>query len=452
MRLERNLELNQNNPKLVPTTFGIEDPSLGLLIEKHNELVLQKERMELKSGPQNPLLIDQQNQIKELRSRLLTNVRNLKQAYTISLEDISQKDAQLSDQIRNVPQLEKKLLQITRDQNVQEQLYAFLLQKREEAAISRASNIEDSRTIANARGLNAISPKKNLVLLVGILMGIMLPLFLISLKDFMNNKVGDIIQVKQSIDVPLLGIISHVKKRSGSLIIINSGSRSVVSDQIRNIRTAISLTGKGKGVKTILVTSFQPGDGKSFVSLNLAASYALLDKKTVMLEFDLRKPHISKDFGLEHNEGISSILSGKSTLDDLLVEVQGYDSNLFLLLAGNVPANPAELISGRMMSCLIKKLHERFDIIIIDTPSISLVPDASLLQQHADISLVVLRQDYTSRDVYTELKERITRHPDNPVYLLLNDVGKRKRYQSGYGYGGYGYGYGYGKGYYQKKK
>jgi len=446
--LVRDLELNQENPQLVPSTLGILEPSLGLLIEKHNDLVLQKERMQQKSGPKNPLVIDQQNQIRELRSKLLTNVRNLKKAYTISRDDISRKDAQLNNRIRTVPQLEKKLVQITRNQNVQEQLYAFLLQKREEAAVSRASNIEDSRTIVQARGLGVVSPKTTKVWALGILMGIMLPVALISLKDFMNNKVGDVTQVEQRTDMPLLGIISHVKKLK-SPVVIDSLSRSAVAEQIRNIRTSIGLTGKNKEwsfsgkikeVQTILVTSFQPGDGKSFVSLNLAAGYALLNKKTVMLEFDLRRPHISKDLGLDVQEGISSILTGKSALDDLLVEVQEYEGHLFLLPAGYLATNPAELISGPKMPCLIKMLRERFDYIIINTPPFSIITDATLLQKYADITLIVLRQDHTSRDVYTELKHRVARHPDNPVYLLLNDVGKRKRYQQR--------GYGYAKGYY----
>lgn len=442
--LERDIQLNEDNPQIVPSTFGIKDASLSLLIEKHNELVLQKERTQEKSGPKNPLLIDQQNQIKELRSRLLTNVHNLKQAYTISLDDISRKDAQMSNRIRNVPQLEKKLVQITRNQNVQEQVYAFLLQKREEAAVSRVSIIEDSKTIVSARSIGLVSPKREIIWALSILIGIMLPVALITLKDFMDNKIGDIEQVQQRTNLPILGAISHVKKLISS-IVITSNSRSAVAEQIRNIRTAIGFTGKGDGVKSILVTSFQMGDGKSFVSLNLAASYALLDKKTVILEFDLRRPHITKALGINATEGITSILSGKSTPDDLLIEIPGFNSNLFLLPAGYIPPNAAELISGPKMACLIKTLQERFDHIIIDTPPFTVVADATLLQQYADITLMVLRQAYTSRDVYAELKQRSTRYPERPTYLLLNDVGKRKRYQRSYGYN-------YGKGYYHEEK
>lgn len=439
--LQKDLELNQDNPQLVPSTLGIEEPSLGQLIEKHNQLVLQKERLQQKSGPKNPMLIDLQDQIKEIRSRLLTNVTNLKKAYTISLNDVSGQDMLLSNRIRNVPLLEKKLVQITRNQNVQQQLYAFLLQKREEAAVTRASNIEDSRTIVKARGLGIVSPKRNMAWTLSVLLGLVFPVILITVKDFMNTKIGDVLEVEQHTNVPSLGLISHVKKLN-SPVVINSQSRSAVAEQIRNIRTSISFTGKGQQVKTILVTSFQSGDGKSFVSLNLAAAYALLNKKTVILEFDLRKPHITKNLGIDAKEGISNILAGKSKLEDLLLEIPGYESNLYLLPAGYLPPNPAELISGSKMGCLIKVLKERFDHIIIDTPPFSLVTDAALLQQYADINLVVLRQDYTSKDVYAELKQ-VAHNPAIPTYLLLNDVGRRKRYQNGYGYSRYGYAKGY---------
>ncbi|HMG66780.1 MAG TPA: polysaccharide biosynthesis tyrosine autokinase, partial [Chitinophagaceae bacterium] len=449
--LEQNLQQNQDNPQLVPSTLGLEEPSLNQLIERHNDLVLQKGRVQQKSGPKNPLLIDLQSQIKEIRAKLLANVINLKQAYMISLNDVSQKDAQLNNLISNVPQLEKNLVQITRNQNVQEQLYAFLLQKSEEAALTRASNIEDSKTILQARSLGIISPKPKLVWLFSILMGFLIPLALISVKEFLNDRVGDITQVKQHTYLPLLGVISHVKKLRTS-VVIDSHSRSAVAEQIRNIRTSINYIGNGKDVKTILVTSFQPGDGKSFVSLNLAAGYALLNKKIVMLEFDLRRPHIAKDLGLDTEKGITDVLNGQSSLDDVLVEIEEYGGCLFVMPAGNLTFNPAELISGPAMSDLMKTLQERYDYIILNTPPISVVTDASLLQQYADITLVVLRQGHTSREIYTALKNRTAEHPDDPIYLLLNDVGKNRRYRGGYGYGGYEYGYGYGKKYYQRQK
>jgi len=434
--LEKDLKANEDNPKLVPSTLGIEEPSLGLLIEKHNELVLRKERVSQGSAAaKNPLLVDLDAQIKEIRSRLISNVANLKQAYAISLNDVAYKDAQLNSRIRSVPVMEKQLVQITRNQNVQEQLYAFLLQKREEAAITRASNIEDSRTILQARNLGPISPKPTMVWAFGGLMGLLIPITLIGIRGAMNNKIGDITEVQTHTDLPILGTIPHIKKLKNP-IVISSHSRTAAAEKIRSVRTAIGFTGKGRNVKTILVTSFQPGEGKSFASLNLAASYALLRKRTVILEFDLRKPQLIKSIGLTSKEGISNILAGRGSVDDLLIEVPEHEGMLYILPAGNLPPNPAELISGDQMEYLIKQLQERFDYIIIDSPPLGVVTDATLLQRFADITILVLRQNYTSNLVYEKLNQRAFQHSNQPTYIILNDMGRSKRYEDAYGYSG----------------
>lgn len=449
--LETDLLLNQENPSLVPSTLGIQEVSLASLVEKHNSLVLEKERIEKNKeiGPRNPLLIDLQQQVQETRRKLLSNVRNLKEAYQIALNDISRKDEQLRGRVRNIPQLEQKLVEIKRNQNVEEQLYAFLLQKREEAAVTLASNIPDSRTIVRARDLGQVSPKKKIIWTISMLIGLLAPLTCMIVGDFMNNKVGDVIEVQKKMNAPLLGIISHIRKIRSS-IIVTEKSRTVVAEQMRTLRTAIGFTGKGKDVKNILVTSFQPGDGKSFVSLNLAASYALLGKKTALVELDLRKPHIAKYLGIATQKGITSVLTGKISVANALIEIPGYNNELYLLPAGFLPPNPAELISDKRMNELMNELANSFDYIIIDTPPFGPVTDAALLQQYAHITLVVLRQGYTNKDAYTGLNQRILQNPEHPVYAVLNGVGWHRRYQKGYGYGRYGGYYGYGKGYFEE--
>lgn len=446
--LERELLLNQNTPGLVPSTLGIEDVSLTSLVEKHNALVLERERIQKNPeiGPQNPLLTDLKQQVQETRTSLLANVRNLKSAYEITLADISRKDEQLKRRIQNVPQLEQKLVEIQRNRNVEEQLYAFLLQKREEAAVTLASNIPDSRTIVKARGLGQVSPKSGSIWTIALLLSVIIPFAILFIIDFLNTKVGDANEVENKSNITLLGIVSHIKKIS-SPIIITARSRSVVAEQIRTIRTAITFTGAGKEVNKILITSSQPGDGKSFISINLAASYALLGKKTVLLELDLRKPHVTKYLNISATKGISSILAGKAGLEEVLVKLDGFDNNLYLLPAGHIPPNPAELIANNLMANLIKELESKFDYIIVDTPPFGLVTDAVLLQKHMDITLAVLRQGYTHRDVYERLNQRMAQNPEYPMYAVLNGVGWKRRYQDGYGYGKYG-GYGYGKGYY----
>ncbi len=446
--LENDLLLKQDSPGLVPSTLGIEESSLASLIEKHNTLVLQKDRAERNPeiGPKNPLITDLQLQVNEARRKLLDNVRNLKQAYEIALNDVSRRDEQLRGRLKSMPQLERKLVEIKRNQNVEEQLYAFLLQKREEAAVTLAASIPDSRTLVKSRGIGTVSPKSRMVWIAVFLVGILVPFVCMLLMDFFNNKVGDASEVEQKTHVPLIGLISHIRKIE-SPIVISQKSRSVVAEQIRTLRTAIGFAGRGKEVRKILITSSQPGDGKSFISLNLAASYALLGKKTVLVELDLRKPHVAKYVGVQAKEGISSVLVNKSQLGNVLIKVPNFDDELYLLPAGYLPPNPSELISTPNMEKLVNDLSERFDYIIIDTPPFGLVTDAVLLQKHVDITLAVLRQGHTIKDVYEALDQRKQRNPEYPLYAVLNGIGRRKRYQQKYGYGRYG-NYGYTKGYF----
>ncbi|HEX2848002.1 MAG TPA: polysaccharide biosynthesis tyrosine autokinase [Chitinophagaceae bacterium] len=446
--LERELMINQDNPGLVPSTLGIEEPSLAELVEVHNTLILQRERAQKDKelGPMNPLLVDLKEQVQEVRRKLLANVRNLKSAYLIVLNDISRKETQLKSRIGNVPQLERKLVEIQRNRNVQEQLYGFLLQKREEAAVTLASNIPDSRMIMRARSLGRISPKSKITWAIAVLVGLVVPLVIIITRDFMNNKVGDEQEVRQRVGIPFLGIVSHIRRIKSS-VIISDKSRSAVAEQIRSLRTAIGFTGKDKEVKTILVTSAQPGDGKSFISINLAASFALLGKKTLLIELDLRKPHVAKYLSINAAKGISNILVGKAALNDTIVAVEGYNDGLYLLSAGHLPPNPAELISSNRMISLMEETIKKFDIVVIDTPPFGLVTDAVLLQQFADITLVVLRQGHTNKDVYNDLNRLAYQTSDHPMYAVLNGVGWQKHYQ-GYAYSKYASSYG--KGYFKE--
>lgn len=448
--LEKELVLNQENPRLMPSTLGIIEPTLSALIARHNDLVLQKERIQQKAGSRNPLLVDLEGQIKDVRNSMIDNVRSLRTAYDMELDDIKRKDVQLNSRIRNIPQIEKNLLQITRDQTVKLTLYSFLLQEREKSAVTLASNISDTRNIDKARNIGQIAPVASTVWFMAWFFGIVFPILGLALVEMMDNKVGNLKEVQKKTMSPLLGEVSFIRKLD-SPIPVSKGGRSIVAEQFRTLRTAITYTGKGKNV--IMVTSHRPGEGKSFTSLNLAASYALLNKNVVILEFDLRKPGISKNLGIKPSIGISSYLAGEATLDEALIQVPDHDAgNLFLLPAGPLPPNPAELILSNQMDALIAELKSRFDYIIIDTPPFSVVTDANLLQQYADVSIVVLRQGYTFREVYEILNKRIIQFPEKPLYTILNGIGRTSKYDAGsYGYG-YGQAYGYGNGYFESEK
>ncbi|MCO5235637.1 MAG: polysaccharide biosynthesis tyrosine autokinase [Chitinophagaceae bacterium] len=438
--VEANLKANQDNPRLVPSGSGIAEPSLAEMIQTHNRLVLERERQVERLGPKNPIPVDLANQIANLRASLITNIGNLKKAYQIALNDINRKDAELNTLIRNIPQVQKNLVQIQRDQSVKEQLYFLLLQKREESAITLASTISDSRSIEQPRSVGIVAPKKALITALAFLLGLMIPIGIIYLISLFNNKIEGKDEVEQKCNAPVLGEISYVKK-DNSPIVVQKGSRSIVSEQFRAIRTNISFTRPGHSPGTLLVTSHRPEEGKSFTSLNLAASYALLNKKVVVLEFDLRKPRLSAALNIQSHSGISNYLAGSEpAVSNLLHEVPGFEQRFFLLPAGPIPPNPAELILGDKMPQMMEELKKQFDYIIFDTPPYGLVTDSSLLATHADISIVVLRQEFTFKWVLQELNKKLNDHPTQPLYTVINRVGESHRYGS---YKQYGYKYGY---------
>lgn len=428
----------------VPSTLGISDPTINNLSQKLSTLILQRDDLASRAGPRNPLLVNYEDQIKSLQSSLLDNIQKLKKGYGVALNDIQSKEAQFANKISSVPEQQKELIQIKRNQSVQEQLYYFLLQRREESQIKLASSTTDTRTVEQPYGVGQIKPNNQQVIGIGIFMGLFIPIAILLLIGFFDNKVEDKKEIEKSTFAPLLGEIQYVKKMDNP-IQITSKSRSVIAEQLRAIRTAISYTGKGEATKSILVTSQRSGEGKSFTSLNLAASYSQLGKKVVVLEFDLRKPRIARSLGLDPKIGISTYLSRDIILSDILIPLPEMDGNLFLLPAGPLPPNPAELILGDNMAKMMKHLNEFFDYIIIDTPPFSIITDATLLQQYADINIVVLRQGYTFKNVYQELNQRMVQFPNQPLYLILNGTGKRQEY-------GYTQNYGYGYGYFEDEK
>lgn len=438
--LEDNLRANQDNPKLALSGSSIAEPSLAEMIQTHNRLVLERDRQTERLGPKNPIPVDLTNQIANLRASLITNIGNLKRAYQINLDDLTKKDAELNTRIKNIPQVQKNLVQIQRDQSVKEQLYFLLLQKREESAITLASTISDSRSIEQPRSVGIVAPKKALITALAFLLGLMIPIGIIYLINLFNNKIEGKDEVEQKCNAPVLGEISYVKKDTAP-IIVQKGSRSIVSEQFRAIRTNISFTRPGHSPSILLVTSHRPEEGKSFTSLNLAASYALLNKKVVVLEFDLRKPRLSSALGIQSHKGISNYLAGSEpAISNLLHEVPGFEQRFFLLPAGPIPPNPAELILGERMKQMLDELKKQFDYIIFDTPPYGLVTDSTLLATHADISIVVLRQGFTFKWVLPELNKKINDNPAQPLYTVINRVGESNRYGS---YKQYGYKYGY---------
>lgn len=437
--LEENLRNNQDDSKLVPSGSGITDLPLNSLIESHNNLVLQRERQQERLGPKNPSVVDLGNQITNVRGSLIASIGSLKQSFRISLNDLAGKDAQLNAKIQSIPRIEKNLVQINRDQSVKQQIYFLLLQKREEASITLASNTPDSRRIERPRSMGIVSPQRKLVYFIAALFGLLIPIGIIYIMDLLNNKISGKDEVERKCKAPVIGEISYVKK-STSPIVVQKSSRSIVAEQFRAIRTNISFTRAGSSTKNILITSHRPSEGKSFTSLNLAATYALLKKKVVVLEFDLRKPRLSSALNITSEVGISNYLSTPDMkVDAILKEVPDFEKGFWLLPAGPIPPNPTELIISERMEQLMAELDKKFDYIIFDTPPYSLVTDSSLLSKYTDLSIIVLRQGFTFDWVLQEINKKVAESGAHPIYTVINRVGENSYYGNyrRYGYGEY---------------
>jgi tyrosine-protein kinase Etk/Wzc len=401
------------------------------------------------AGTQNPLYRDLTMQVKSVRQDLLENVKNLRKAYDIQLADVIIRDRRLAATMNSLPAMEKKLLEISRDRNVKEQIYLFLLQKREENAIALASAVKDTRTIelphASKQTYPLVLPTYGSAIALGFFLAI-IPMILI---DVFDDRIGSAKEIAAKCLAPLLGEINYLKHLNYP-IQIGQNSRTVIAEQIRSIRTNLNFTELGSELKTILVSSHIPGEGKSFTCLNIAASYAILQKKVVVLEFDLRKPRVLKSLGLTSKTGISNVLTGNAALSEVVMEVEGFEGHLFVMPSGPIPPNPAELILGKYMQPLMEQLRAQYDVVIIDSPPFSLVTEALLLKNHTDATIIILRQGYSKKDALKQINEKFLQEQTKKVYTILNGVNRTSRYsyytakysegysdQYGYGYNSY---------------
>jgi len=426
---------------LVPSTLGISDPTLLTLMQSYNELQLKRsEQVQAGAGPDNPIVKVMDHQLKKLRNDIKENTTNLLQGSQLAAAKLQQQNQDFEGKIRDVPHIQRDYIAIKRQQDIKQTLYLYLLQKREEAAITQAASVSNNRVIDDAKtDLIPIAPKKKLIYLAAFLLGVAIPGGLLYLKELLSRKITSRQDVEAHTDVPIFAEIGH-SKEAGPVVVV-SGGRGAVPEQFRNLRTNLSFVLGTASNRVILVTSSMGGEGKSFISLNLSMTYALLGKRTVLLGLDLRKPKIGSYVGLEHHPGISNYLSGQISMDDLPVELNFGKHNLYFINSGPIPPNPAELLLQPKMDGLIDYLREKFEYIILDTPPVGLITDAQILGKYAHTSLYIVRHEYTLKDQIKLLDNYYKGKRLPNLGVVLNDIKVPDAYR--YGYGGYGYGNGY---------
>ncbi len=442
--VEKYVREKQGEDNVVPATIGIEDQTLLGLLTRLQETELQQEKLRKTTGENSPLLASLVAQEERLRPAIMDNIRSLRTNLEAGRAKLAAQNTRFMGMLKGVPNKERTLLEVSRQQAIKNNIYTFLLEKREETALQYAAAISDSRIIdlAEADGL-PFSPKKSMVMAMAIIFGLATVAGFIAAKDMMNNKVMFRSDIEKGTSAPIIAEIMFDK--SGG-IAIAEGRRTPVAEQFRALRTTLSYIGINGDNKTILVTSSISGEGKSFIAVNLALSLSLTKKKVVLLEFDLRKPKVSKILNVPHHPGISNYLVGHSSLNDILKQPIENNEYMYLLSAGVIPPNPTELILNGRLEHLLATLRASFDYVIIDTAPVGPVTDARLLAPFADATLYVVRHDRTPKFNLKLVEDLYEQGDLGKLNIVFNGLKMRGLPGYGYAYGG-GYGYGNGQGY-----
>ncbi len=401
--IERYMKADGNRNQLVPSSLGLQDITLASLINKFNEQQLERQRLLRTVQEGSPLVTGVNEQLNSLRVNILENLGNIKRSLIITRNDLEASSGKSRSRIQSVPSIERNLLEIQRQQGIKETLYSYLLQKKEEASISLAATISNSRIIDKAIADKApVFPKKGMIYLYALSIGLGIPIIVLYLRNALNDKVQSVDDIQKIMDIAVLGEISH--SDNDNVLVVTENRRSEIAELFRLIRTNLQFAGGGNQV--IIVTSSMSGEGKTFFTINLGASLAITGKKVVLLEFDIRKPKLFKDLGFGGNtQGITNYLvSNDVTIDQLLTPVKDVPG-LYAIAAGPLPPNPSELLMNPKIEILINELKNQFDHIIIDTSPVGQVADAFALSKFANLGLYMVRYNYTFKQQLHIIKD-----------------------------------------------
>lgn len=466
-RLQDYIQSQIDDPEnlAAPSTMGINDPLLNRLVTELVTLSQTKATLLLTLTDEHPQIIKLDEQIVTTKKTLLETVNNIVLNAELSLKELEKRITQTEAQSKVLPEKERELLKYQRNFNLNDETYKYLMQRRAEAQILKASNTPDNEIldIARLETTRLVKPRARTNYLVALLIGLLIPALYLFLKDFFNVTVNERKDIEKLTHFPIIGQVAQVEDKD-PLVVINS-PKAPIAEAFRSIRTNIEFITQGKSKSTILVTGDMQGIGKTFNSINIASIYALYGKKTVLLGFDMRKPKLFQEFNLTNNVGLSSFLSNKEPLENT-IQPSIKIPNLDIITSGPIPPNPAELIASEKCNELFAELKEMYDYIIIDTPPLGLVTDAYLLMRHSDVNLFIVRQGHTNKNIFGSIIRDLADR-GLEASIVINGIESSKgygyrygSYRYGYGYGyayGYGYGkYGYGTGYYgeteEKKK
>lgn len=439
----------QANYELLPSDVGISESSISGLVNSYNSLVMQRNTYLTNSTPQHPAVVKISDQLNKLRGNLFDNINSTINSINIQLSELDQREKRAQGNFSTFPGLEKGIRSIERQQQIKEQLYLLLLQRREEAAISFAATASVSRIIDKAYTANSpVAPDPLLILIGGFFVGLLIPILIIFVKNFLDTKVhhkGDLQPLIKH--VPFLGEIPRIKIDQSEIIQIND--RSPLAESFRILRTNLAYIlhnkNKDRG-EVIFVTSTIKGEGKTFISYNLGRTLASTNKKVILIGADIRNPKLHRYGHVPgQDKGLSDYLYNYEIKESEIISASNDDDiKVDLVLSGAIPPNPAELFMSERMEQLLKYLSQQYDFVIVDTAPTMIVTDTLLISTLADTTLYVTRAEYTEKKLLSFPKELKEQGKLKGLAVVLNDVDYSKfSYGAKYGYS-YGYGYGYG--------
>lgn len=423
---------------IVPSTLGISDPILSQLLDRLYNAEIEYEELRKTTAENNPILVAVRNKINQIRPGILENVNSQRANLRTSLGNLNSSSGKYNSALQLLPEQERRLVEITRKKKSITELYDFLAQKREETALSYAPTQGDARIIEPAEAsIRPVSPKKLFIYVIALFLSLALGILIASGKELFSSKILFRSEVERYSKLPILGELAFLDQKDTD-VLVNTHKDVFIIDQFRHLLSSLGLYQRSSKIKTLMVTSSIAGEGKSYVSANLAQTIAFSGKKVALLDMDLRNASLTHMFNLEDKLGVSDFLSNKATLNTIISKSDCAD--LYIIPCGEKTLNSSELLASRKLEELFDSLYGTFDYIVIDTPPISMVSDASIISDFSDKSLLVVRHDYTPKHIGKRIDNTLNSKNLKDSNIVFNAVKQRGVITENYGYGnGYGY-------------
>lgn len=422
----------ENRYALIPFT-GDSESSISEGVAEYNTIILEYLKLKNNSKADNALLVALQKQIEAIKDNMLISIDRSIVSNDVVLKELTSSSNQSINKLGSIPTQEREFLELKRSQIVQNTLYSFLLQKREENELVLAAAIPKGEIIDLAyTSSEPVAPKKALTIIICLLAGLLSPVVILYLKDLFSNKFSSQEELERLVNAPVIGELCHNRHRG--YLIVKNGKTSSIVELFRLVRNNLQFMLPGKKEKLILVSSSVSGEGKSFISTNIASSFALLDKKVLLIGLDIRSPKLSEYLGLKAAPGATNYFADETISFDSLVQHTEVN-NLDVIVAGPIPPNPSELLLRDRVAELFDTAKEKYDYVIVDSAPVAMVSDTFSISRYADVVLYVTRANYTLKRHINYLNQLIDRKQLNNVAVIINDTNPKTSQGYGYGYG-----------------